>query len=69
MTKVIAGGYACVAHLRAIAEWPRHAQTGLARRNSQMFDFWKKSEKNERFSLVVLGVCLIVLVTLVATRL
>ena len=34
-----------------------------------MFDFWKKSEKNERFSLVVLGVCLIVLVTLLVTRL
>ncbi len=33
-----------------------------------MLDFWKKSEKNTRFSLVVLGVCLIVLVALM-TRL
>jgi hypothetical protein len=33
-----------------------------------MFDFWKQSEKNTRFSLIVLGVCLIVLIALV-TRL
>jgi hypothetical protein len=34
-----------------------------------MLDFWKKSEKNDRFSLIVLGVCLIVLVSVVVTRL
>jgi hypothetical protein len=34
-----------------------------------MFDFWKKSEKNDRFSLIVLGACLIILVSLIVTRL
>jgi hypothetical protein len=34
-----------------------------------MLDFWRKSEKNDRFSLVVLGLCLIALVSVVATRL
>jgi hypothetical protein len=34
-----------------------------------MLDFWKKSEKNDRFSLIVLGVCLVVLVAVVLTRL
>ena len=33
-----------------------------------MLEFWKKSEKNTRFSLIVLGVCLIALVALI-TRL
>jgi hypothetical protein len=33
-----------------------------------MLDFWKKSENNTRFSIIVLGVCLIVLLALV-TRL
>ena len=33
-----------------------------------MLDFWKKSENNTRFSIIVLGICLIVLVALV-TRL
>jgi hypothetical protein len=34
-----------------------------------MFDLWRKSEKNDRFSLIVLGLCLIALVSLVVTRL
>jgi hypothetical protein len=34
-----------------------------------MFKIWKDSEKNERFSLVVLGLCLVLLVGLLVTRL
>jgi hypothetical protein len=34
-----------------------------------MLEFWKKSEKNDRFSLIVLGVCLLVLVAVLVTRL
>ena len=34
-----------------------------------MLEFWKKSEKNDRFSLIVLGVCLLVLVAIVLNRL
>lgn len=61
-------GYSCTAHLRAIVEPLACAQTRLAGRNSDMLDFWKKSENNTRFSIIVLGICLIVLVALL-TRL
>jgi len=45
------------------------AHTDHVGRNRNMLDFWKKSEKNDRFSLIVLGVCLVVLVAVVLTRL
>jgi hypothetical protein len=34
-----------------------------------MFQVWKNSEKNDRFSLVVLGLCVVVLIGLLITRL
>jgi hypothetical protein len=33
-----------------------------------MFKVWKSSERGDRFSLVVLGLCLVVLVAILATR-
>jgi len=45
------------------------AHTDHVGRDRNMLDFWKKSEKNDRFSLIVLGVCLVVLVAVVLTRL
>jgi hypothetical protein len=34
-----------------------------------MFKLWRDSEKNDRFSLLVLALCLVVLIGLLATRL
>lgn len=33
-----------------------------------MFKVWKSSERSDRFSLVVLGLCLVVLVGILITR-
>jgi hypothetical protein len=61
--------YSCAAHLGAIVRVLPKAHTDHVGRNRNMLDFWKKSEKNDRFSLIVLGVCLVVLVAVVLTRL
>lgn len=48
--------------------WPER-KLGIPGGIQTMLDFWKQSENNDRFSLIVLGVCLIVLVSVVVTRL